>query len=104
MNAITATEAAALIAECGEEMRRASTLPLWSQHETSARIAGNEPKHHRIGSKEHDTWVMHQRGLAKVGPHLPAAVHADVVTVNVGRGYIPAGLVYADHKAGFSLE
>ena len=48
-----------LIEECGAEMRKPSLIPDWMAHETSARLKGNHPRHHLIGSPSHRAWVQH---------------------------------------------
>lgn len=48
-----------LIEECGVEMRKPSLIPDWMAHETSARLKGNDPRHHLVGSFSHRAWMKH---------------------------------------------
>lgn len=52
----TVQEAIALIEECGREMAQPSLIPLWSQHETAARLAGESPDMFMINSPSWKAW------------------------------------------------
>lgn len=112
MNTVSVATAVREAEAAGAEMRKCSTLPLWSQHETEARLRGNEPSYHLIGSAGWRAWRDHQYALALMARRAnePAPLtteqrraqeakwEAERISHTVGAGWIPAESVMRDKQ------